>query len=87
MLPVTEQDAKPHAATTLYQQTLEHYLRSRLPTVSVPQKRREVCRNLQEKHLDDHFIFTNHLLITSFLVFKASFLPEVDSTVWVNIKK
>lgn len=34
-----------------------------------------------------HIIFTNHLLAISFLVFKASLLYDVGSTVWVNIKE
>lgn len=57
-----------------------------------PQKKEKgSAKKLEEKHLDDHevdhCIFTHHLLIISFLVFKASLLHGVDSTLGVNIKK
>lgn len=91
MPPVTGQDANPGAATTLHQQTPKPHLWIQLPTVSVPQKRKELCEKHEEKHLDDqqidHFIFTNHLRIIKFLMFKASLLHEADITPWVSIKK
>lgn len=61
------------------------------PQFLFPEKEKTSAKKLEEKHLDDqevgHFIFTHHLLIISFLAFKVSLLHEVDSTVWVNIKK
>lgn len=71
---------------------LQHIDLHQHPTASVPpEKKKEFCKKLAEKILDEeeaaHFIFTDPLWIVLFLALKVSLQHEVKSAVWVNIKK